>query len=53
MALTSKVTMLAYAGELTEASGKIGELQAAPEATGIHLAPYAALLVAARILGSD
>jgi DNA-binding CsgD family transcriptional regulator len=48
LALTSKVTMLAYAGELTEASAMAGELQAAQEATGIHLPPYAALLVAAR-----
>jgi DNA-binding CsgD family transcriptional regulator len=48
MALTSKVTILAYAGELTEASPLIGELQAAQEATGISLAPYAALSVAAR-----
>jgi tetratricopeptide (TPR) repeat protein len=48
MALTSKVTILAYAGELTEASLLIGELQAAQEATGIRLAPYAALGVAAR-----
>jgi DNA-binding CsgD family transcriptional regulator len=48
MALTSRVSMLAYAGELTEASPLIGELQAALEATGIRLAPYAALVVAAR-----
>jgi tetratricopeptide (TPR) repeat protein len=48
MALTSQVTILAYAGELTEASLLIGELQAAQEATGIRLAPYAALGVAAR-----
>jgi DNA-binding CsgD family transcriptional regulator len=48
LALTSKVTMLAYAGELTEASALAGELQAAQEATGIRIPPYAALLVAAR-----
>jgi DNA-binding CsgD family transcriptional regulator/Tfp pilus assembly protein PilF len=48
LALTSKATMLALAGELTEASAMVGELQAAMEATGISLAPYAALVVAAR-----
>jgi DNA-binding CsgD family transcriptional regulator len=48
LALTSKVTMLAYAGELAGASPMIGELQAAQEATGISLPPYAALVVAAR-----
>jgi DNA-binding CsgD family transcriptional regulator len=48
LALTSKATMLALAGELTEASAMVGELQAAMEATGISLAPYAALAVAAR-----
>jgi DNA-binding CsgD family transcriptional regulator len=48
LALTSKVTMLAYAGELAEASPMIGELEAAQEATGIRIPPYAALLVAAR-----
>jgi DNA-binding CsgD family transcriptional regulator len=40
--------MLAYAGELTAASGLLGELRAAMEATGIRLAPFAALTVAAR-----
>jgi DNA-binding CsgD family transcriptional regulator len=49
LALTSKVTMLAFAGELAEASAVVGgELQAAQEATGIRTPPYAALLVAAR-----
>ena len=48
MALTTKVIMLAYAGELTAASGLLGELQAAMEATGISPPPYAALAVAAR-----
>jgi DNA-binding CsgD family transcriptional regulator len=48
MALTSKVSMLAFAGEITAASPMIGELQAALEATGIRLAPYAALVLAAR-----
>jgi DNA-binding CsgD family transcriptional regulator len=48
LALTSKATMLALAGELTEASAMVGELQAVMEATGISLAPYAALVVAAR-----
>jgi DNA-binding CsgD family transcriptional regulator len=48
MALTTKAIMLAYAGELTAASGLLGELQAATEATGISPPPYAALAVAAR-----
>jgi DNA-binding CsgD family transcriptional regulator len=48
LALTSKATMLAFAGELTEASALVGELQAAMEATGVSLAPYAALAVAAQ-----
>jgi DNA-binding CsgD family transcriptional regulator len=48
LALTSKGLMLAFAGELAEASGMIGELQAAVEATGISPPPYAALVVAAR-----
>jgi len=49
LALTSKVLMLTFAGELTEASAMVGELQTAMEATGISLAaPYAALAVAAR-----
>jgi DNA-binding CsgD family transcriptional regulator len=48
LALTSKAMMLALAGELTEASAMIGELQAAIEATGISLAPYAAMAAAAR-----
>jgi DNA-binding CsgD family transcriptional regulator len=48
MALTTKAIMLAYAGELTAASGLLGELQAAMEATGISPPPYAALAVAAR-----
>ncbi|HVQ98646.1 MAG TPA: AAA family ATPase [Mycobacterium sp.] len=48
LALTSKVTMLTFVGELTVASAIIGELQAAMEATGISFAPYGALAVAAR-----
>lgn len=48
LALTSKAFTLTLAGELTEASAMVGELQAAMEATGISLAPYAALAVAAR-----
>jgi DNA-binding CsgD family transcriptional regulator len=48
MALTTKAIMLAYAGELTAASGLLSERQAAMEATGISPPPYAALAVAAR-----
>jgi DNA-binding CsgD family transcriptional regulator len=48
LALTSTATVLALAGELTEAWPMVGELQAAMEATSISLAPYAALAVAAR-----
>jgi DNA-binding CsgD family transcriptional regulator len=48
LALTSKVFPLTLAGELTEASLMVGELEAAMEATGISLGPYAALAVAAR-----
>lgn len=48
LALTGKAHMLAFTGELTEASGVIGELQAALKATGISPPPYAALAVAAR-----
>jgi DNA-binding CsgD family transcriptional regulator len=48
LALTSKVTMLTFVGELTESSAIIGELEAAMAATGIRFAPYAALAVAAR-----
>jgi DNA-binding CsgD family transcriptional regulator len=48
LALTCKAIGLTLAGELTEASAMLGELQAATEATDISLAPYAALAVAAR-----
>jgi DNA-binding CsgD family transcriptional regulator len=48
LALTTKAITLAYAGELTEASGLLGELQAAVEATGISPPRYMALAVAAR-----
>jgi DNA-binding CsgD family transcriptional regulator len=48
LALTSRVIIRAFAGELTEASEMVAELQAALEATGSSLAPYAALVVAAR-----
>jgi DNA-binding CsgD family transcriptional regulator len=48
LALTSKATILTFAGELTKALAVVGELQAAMEATGIGLAPYAALVVAAQ-----
>jgi DNA-binding CsgD family transcriptional regulator len=48
LALTSKATMLIFAGELIDASVMVGELQAAMEATGMSLAPYAALALAAR-----
>jgi DNA-binding CsgD family transcriptional regulator len=47
LALNSRVFMLLLTGELAAAAGLVQELQAATEATGIKLAPYAALSVAA------
>jgi DNA-binding CsgD family transcriptional regulator len=47
LALNSRAFMLLLAGELAAAAGLIQELQAATEATGSKLAPYAALGVAA------
>ncbi len=47
LALSSVAFELAFAGELTAAGSLMQELQAATEATGIKLAPYAALGVAA------
>jgi DNA-binding CsgD family transcriptional regulator len=44
--LTSRVLAHTYAGELAAAESLIGEVQAASEATGIHLAPYGALFLA-------
>jgi DNA-binding CsgD family transcriptional regulator len=45
-ALTSKVSSLAFAGELSAAAASSQELQAVMEATGASFAPYAALVVA-------
>jgi DNA-binding CsgD family transcriptional regulator len=47
MALTSKVFWLAFAGELSAAAALSQEVQAAVEATGSSIGPYAALVVAA------
>ncbi len=47
LALSSCAFKLAFAGELTAAGALMQELRAATEATGIKLAPYAALGVAA------
>ncbi|MBV9318664.1 MAG: AAA family ATPase, partial [Mycobacterium sp.] len=47
LALTSKVTCLAYAGELSAAAALSQELLAVMEATGGSFGPYAALVVAA------
>jgi DNA-binding CsgD family transcriptional regulator len=44
--LTSRVLAHTFAGELAAAESLIGEVQAAAEATGIHLAPYGALFLA-------
>jgi DNA-binding CsgD family transcriptional regulator len=44
--LTSRVLAHTFAGELAAAESLIGEVQAASEATGIHLAPYGALFLA-------
>ena len=46
LALSSRVFALLFAGELTAAASLMQELQAAMEATGSKLAPYAALGVA-------
>jgi DNA-binding CsgD family transcriptional regulator len=47
LALSSGAFKLAFAGELTAARALLQELQAATEATGVKLAPYAALGLAA------
>ncbi|MBO0850258.1 MAG: LuxR family transcriptional regulator, partial [Pseudonocardia sp.] len=47
LALTARVYILLFAGELTAAASLIDELQAVKEATGSGLAPYAALGLAA------
>jgi ATP/maltotriose-dependent transcriptional regulator MalT len=44
--LTTRVLAHTFAGELAAAESLIGEVQAASEATGIHLAPYGALFLA-------
>jgi DNA-binding CsgD family transcriptional regulator len=43
MALTARAFILLFAGELVEAAALVHELQAAMEATGINLAPYAGM----------
>jgi DNA-binding CsgD family transcriptional regulator len=43
MALSARGFLLLFAGELVEAAALVQELQAAMEATGINLAPYAGL----------
>jgi DNA-binding CsgD family transcriptional regulator len=43
MALSARGFILLFAGELVEAAALVDELQAAMEATGINLAPYARL----------
>ena len=59
LALSSRVVLHLFAGELTEAAGLIEELQAVVEATGSGFTPYGALLLAAmegtgsRRLGAD
>jgi DNA-binding CsgD family transcriptional regulator/tetratricopeptide (TPR) repeat protein len=47
MALGMRVGVHLYAGELAEAASLIEEMRAVTEATGTHLAPYAALSLAA------
>lgn len=47
LALSSRVYMLLFAGELTAAAALSEEVRAATEATGSNLAPYGALAVAA------
>ena len=43
MALSARGFLLLFAGELVEAAALVQELQAAMEATGTHLAPYAGM----------
>jgi DNA-binding CsgD family transcriptional regulator len=43
MALNARAFILLLAGELAEVAALVQELQAVTEATGIHLAPYAAM----------
>jgi DNA-binding CsgD family transcriptional regulator len=47
LALSSRVFMQLFAGELTVATSLVEEVQAATDATGSNLAPYAALGLAA------
>ncbi|HTU07425.1 MAG TPA: AAA family ATPase [Trebonia sp.] len=47
LALSSRVYMLLFSGELTTAASLVEEVQAAKEATGSNLAPYGALGLAA------
>ena len=47
LALIQRIAAHTFAGELSAAASLIEEMQAASEATGIHLAPYGALLLAA------
>jgi DNA-binding CsgD family transcriptional regulator len=47
LALSSRAFTMMFAGDLTGAASVVGEIQAAMDATGSHLAPYAELVVAA------
>jgi DNA-binding CsgD family transcriptional regulator len=47
LALTLRIAMHVFAGELTEAAALIGEVKAIVDATGARIAPYAELLFAA------
>jgi DNA-binding CsgD family transcriptional regulator len=47
MALSRRVYVLLFAGELTAAASLVEEVQAATEATGINFTPYAAMGLAA------
>ncbi len=47
LALSSRAYTVMFAGDLTGAACLVGEIQAAMDATGSHLAPYAELGVAA------
>jgi DNA-binding CsgD family transcriptional regulator len=47
VALSSRVTLHLYAGELSQAAALIEEVEAITEATGSHIAPYGALALAA------
>ena len=47
LALTSRIVVHTFAGELTEAASLVEEVTTVTEAIGIHLAPYGALLLAA------